>query len=76
MHQGATVTERTAGPGGKLRRRTKKTASPRPNGPRRLATGVGIGRVVTAAEVADVVTFLASPRNVAINGDAIAVSNT
>ena len=30
-----------------------------------------IGRVVTAAEVADVVAFLASPRSVAINGDTI-----
>lgn len=31
-----------------------------------------IGRMVDAAEVADVVVFLASPRSVAINGDAIA----
>jgi NAD(P)-dependent dehydrogenase (short-subunit alcohol dehydrogenase family) len=31
-----------------------------------------IGRVVTAAEVADLVAFLASPRSVAVNGDAIA----
>jgi NAD(P)-dependent dehydrogenase (short-subunit alcohol dehydrogenase family) len=31
------------------------------------------GRFVTAAEVADVIAFLASPRSVAINGDAIAV---
>jgi NAD(P)-dependent dehydrogenase (short-subunit alcohol dehydrogenase family) len=38
----------------------------------RLAAGVSIGRVITAAEVADVVAFLASPRSVAINGDAIA----
>ncbi|MET9262294.1 SDR family oxidoreductase [Amycolatopsis sp. NPDC004079] len=38
-----------------------------------LAAGVSIGRLVTAAEVADVVAFLASPRSVAINGDAIAV---
>ncbi len=38
-----------------------------------LARGVSIGRLVTAAEVADVVTFLASPRSVAINGDVIAV---
>ncbi len=38
----------------------------------RLAAAVSIGRVVTAAEVADVVAFLASPRSVAINGDAIA----
>lgn len=32
-----------------------------------------IGRLVTAAEVADVVTFLCSPRSVAVNGDAVAV---
>ena len=39
----------------------------------RLATQVSIGRLVTAAEVADVVAFLASPRSVAVNGDAVAV---
>jgi NAD(P)-dependent dehydrogenase (short-subunit alcohol dehydrogenase family) len=38
-----------------------------------IAAGVSIGRIVDAAEVADVVAFLASPRSVAINGDAIAV---
>ena len=32
-----------------------------------------IGRHVTAAEVADVIVFLCSPRSVAVNGDAIAV---
>ncbi len=32
-----------------------------------------VNGLVTAAEVADVVTFLASPRSVAITGDAIAV---
>jgi len=32
---------------------------------------ISIGRIVDAAEVADVVAFLASPRSVAINGDAI-----
>lgn len=31
-----------------------------------------IGRIVDAAEVADVITFLASPRSVSITGDAIA----
>jgi NAD(P)-dependent dehydrogenase (short-subunit alcohol dehydrogenase family) len=36
-----------------------------------MASGISIGRLVTAAEVADVVTFLASPRSVAINGDAV-----
>ncbi len=38
-----------------------------------LARDVSIGRLVTAAEVADVVAFLASPRTVAINGDVVAV---
>jgi NAD(P)-dependent dehydrogenase (short-subunit alcohol dehydrogenase family) len=37
------------------------------------AEGASIGRLVTAAEVADVIAFLCSPRSVAINGDAIAV---
>jgi len=39
----------------------------------RLAAGTSIGRLVTAEEVADVVTFLASPRSAAITGDAVAV---
>jgi NAD(P)-dependent dehydrogenase (short-subunit alcohol dehydrogenase family) len=38
---------------------------------RRLEAGVSIGRLVTADEVAAVVTFLASPRSVALNGDAV-----
>jgi NAD(P)-dependent dehydrogenase (short-subunit alcohol dehydrogenase family) len=38
----------------------------------RMAAGVTIGRIVDAAEVADLVAFLASPRSVSINGDAIA----
>ena len=37
-----------------------------------MAANVVIGRLVDAAEVADVVAFLASPRSVAITGDAIA----
>lgn len=39
---------------------------------KRLAANVSIGRIVDAHEVADIVAFLASPRSVAINGDAIA----
>jgi len=38
----------------------------------RFAAPVAIGRIVDAAEVADIVAFLASPRSVAITGDAIA----
>ena len=70
VHPGMTVTERTpavvaayAAAGGISE--TEAEA--------RMHARVGIGRVVTAAEVADVVAFLASPRSVAINGDAIAV---
>jgi NAD(P)-dependent dehydrogenase (short-subunit alcohol dehydrogenase family) len=40
--------------------------------PAAAVEAVSIGRAVTAAEVADVIAFLASPRSVAINGDAIA----
>jgi NAD(P)-dependent dehydrogenase (short-subunit alcohol dehydrogenase family) len=40
---------------------------------RRMAQGNLLGRLVEAREVADVITFLASPRSVAINGDVIAV---
>jgi NAD(P)-dependent dehydrogenase (short-subunit alcohol dehydrogenase family) len=38
----------------------------------RMAANITVGRIIDAAEVADVVTFLASPRSVSINGDAIA----
>jgi NAD(P)-dependent dehydrogenase (short-subunit alcohol dehydrogenase family) len=38
----------------------------------RMAEANSIRRLVDAAEVADVVAFLASPKSVAINGDAIA----
>ena len=37
----------------------------------RLQSAVAIGRLVTAEEVANVVAFLASPKSVALNGDAI-----
>jgi NAD(P)-dependent dehydrogenase (short-subunit alcohol dehydrogenase family) len=39
---------------------------------RRLAGANTIGRMITAEEVAAVIVFLASPRSVAINGDAVA----
>ncbi|GAY11342.1 SDR family NAD(P)-dependent oxidoreductase [Pseudonocardia sp. N23] len=38
----------------------------------RAESGTRIGRLATAAEVADVIVFLCSPRSVAISGDAIA----
>jgi NAD(P)-dependent dehydrogenase (short-subunit alcohol dehydrogenase family) len=39
---------------------------------KRMAANITVGRIIDAAEVADVVAFLASPRSVSINGDAIA----
>ena len=39
----------------------------------RMYGNSAIGRIVDAQEVADVIAFLASPRSVAITGDAIAV---
>ena len=69
VHPGMTITERTP--------QTLETmALAQGIGPdevrARLAQGTSIGRTVSAAEVADVVTFLCSPRSVAITGDAIA----
>jgi NAD(P)-dependent dehydrogenase (short-subunit alcohol dehydrogenase family) len=49
--------------------RTERTD---PNKEKALAANVSIGRIVDSSEVAWVVAFLASPRSVAINGDAIA----
>ena len=40
---------------------------------RRMAEGNVVRRLIDAREVANVVTFLASPRSGAITGDAIAV---
>ncbi|RYZ31799.1 MAG: SDR family oxidoreductase [Propionibacteriaceae bacterium] len=70
VHPGLTVTERTPA-------MVEQVAQARGITPdealRAMAQGIAIGRVVTAEEVADVVVFLASPRSVAITGDAIAV---
>lgn len=69
VHPGMTVTERFG-------ETLQKMADARGATPEQIEIGiaerVSIGRVVTAAEVADVVCFLASPRSVAITGDVIA----
>lgn len=70
VHPGLTVTERTPGMVSNLASSAGVTED---EARARLASGVSIGRLVTAAEVADVVTFLCSPRSAGINGDAIAV---
>jgi NAD(P)-dependent dehydrogenase (short-subunit alcohol dehydrogenase family) len=48
--------------------RTERT---RPESERQLAANVSLGRIVDATEVAYVVAFLASPKSVAIHGDAV-----
>jgi NAD(P)-dependent dehydrogenase (short-subunit alcohol dehydrogenase family) len=70
VHPGMTVTEKTPEI---LALRAQRAGVEVSEIERRLADSVSIGRLVTAEEVAAVVTFLASPKSVAINGDAIAV---
>jgi NAD(P)-dependent dehydrogenase (short-subunit alcohol dehydrogenase family) len=70
VHPGTTVTERT---GQLLADRAAEQGSTPEEVARAMAAGTSIGRLVTAREVADVVTFLASPRSAAISGDAVAV---
>jgi len=69
VHPGATRTEKTADA---VARKAAADGSSTQEAEKALYGGSLIGRIVEAEEVADVVTFLASPRSVAINGDAIA----
>lgn len=69
VHPALTRTEKTAGLiAGKAAASGKSKAEIEAG----MTANILIGRLVDAAEVADVVAFLASPRSVAINGDAIA----
>jgi NAD(P)-dependent dehydrogenase (short-subunit alcohol dehydrogenase family) len=70
VHPGVTVTEKTPEI---LAMRAKNAGVTTEEIEQQLGAAVSIGRIVTAEEVADVITFLASPKSVAINGDAIAV---
>jgi NAD(P)-dependent dehydrogenase (short-subunit alcohol dehydrogenase family) len=69
VHPGPTRTERTAGMVARLASAEGVTQA---EAEKRLFGGSLIGRIVDAEEVAAVVAFLASPKSVAINGDAIA----
>lgn len=69
IHPGTTRTERTAP---LVAGRAAADGVSADEVERELAARVAIGRIVTSAEVADIAAFLASPRSVAINGDAIA----
>jgi NAD(P)-dependent dehydrogenase (short-subunit alcohol dehydrogenase family) len=69
VHPGLTRTEKT--PGVIERRAAAAGVSP-DEIERRMAENTMIRHLVTAEEVADVVTFLASPKSIAITGDVIA----
>jgi NAD(P)-dependent dehydrogenase (short-subunit alcohol dehydrogenase family) len=69
VHPGATRTERTAA---QIEQRAMADGISTAEAEKTLFGGSLIGRIVEAEEVAAVVAFLASPRSVAINGDAIA----
>jgi NAD(P)-dependent dehydrogenase (short-subunit alcohol dehydrogenase family) len=70
VHPGTTRTERTPA---NLERAANDRGVSIDAAERAIASGIAIGRIVTAAEVANVVAFLASPLSVPITGDAIPV---
>ena len=70
VHPAMTVTERIPGLVADL---AATQGVPETEIEAKMARGSSLGRLVTAEEVASVVVFLASPKSVAINGDAVAV---
>lgn len=69
VHPGVSRTERTPSMVAAVVERDGVT----PEEAERRMAGNSIRRLVSAEEIADVITFLASPRSVSINGDAVAV---
>lgn len=69
VHPGITETERTPG---MVADRAAAAGTDEAAARAELDATTTIGRITTAAEVADVIAFLCSPRSVAINGDAVA----
>ncbi|MGH2459781.1 MAG: SDR family NAD(P)-dependent oxidoreductase [Chloroflexota bacterium] len=69
VHPGTTRTEKTPGV---IAAQAGKLGITPEEAERRLGSNNTLGRIVDAREVAYVVTFLASPKSVAINGDVIA----
>jgi len=70
VHPGMTYTERSPG---MFEARAQSQGISLEDAERLFAEGNSIRHLVTAEEVADVITFLASPRSISINGDALAV---
>jgi NAD(P)-dependent dehydrogenase (short-subunit alcohol dehydrogenase family) len=70
VHPGTTRTEKTAGV---VAAQAQAQGITPEEVERRMGAGNTLGRIIVAQEIAYVVAFLASPKSVAINGDAIAV---
>ena len=71
VHPGLTRTEKTAGV---VAARAGREGISEAEVEKKMAENVVVGRLITAEEVADVVTFLASPRAVSLTGDAVVAS--
>ena len=71
VHPGLTRTERTEAI---VEERASREGISAEEAERLMAQGVSVRRIIDAREIAYVVTFLASPKSVAINGDAVAVA--
>jgi NAD(P)-dependent dehydrogenase (short-subunit alcohol dehydrogenase family) len=71
VHPGATLTERSPSTFARMAEASGRTAE---EIERQTGERTSIGRIPTAEEVAWVITFLASPRSVAMNGDPVVVS--
>lgn len=69
VHPGTTRTEATPGV---IARRAAAAGVSEAEMERQMAEGNSVRRIIGAGDIANVVTFLASPLSVAINGDAIA----
>jgi NAD(P)-dependent dehydrogenase (short-subunit alcohol dehydrogenase family) len=72
VHPGFTLTEKS---NAFIDRRASELGVDRATVETELSKGSSIGRLIDAAEVALVVTFLASPKSVAVNGEVIACTN-
>ena len=69
VHPGMTRTEATPGV---IRSRAASLGVPESQIERQMAAGNSVRRIIDASDIANIVAFLASPRSVAISGDAIA----
>ena len=71
VHPGITRTERTPG---QVAAQAERQGITEEEVERRMAERTSVRRIIDAADIAQVVAFLASPKSIAINGDVIAAA--